>query len=205
MKKLIAVLLTAVLLSVPALAATPIIEKVNYEGNGFIEIDFQYDVQYLQPAVTVKDFTGTEYATIIYERDDDDLTFRAEGLVSGESYEITVSGIRYGYSGAYEAISDVFTLPETGVPAIKKVEYDEGELEIEFVEKVSFLNPTLEVTDLNGTVYQSFIAETEGDSIEAYVKGLNFGDTYLLRISGVALRGTDAWLDASAEFVAWDD
>lgn len=207
MKKLIALLLTAMILTVPALAAAPEIEHIEYEGNNFIEIDFRGDVSYDNPVVAVRDFSGTEYAVTVYERDDDDLTFRAENLVPGETYEITISGIRAGRSGEYGTVSGQITVPVADMPAVQRIEYDRGdrELEIEFVQKVDFENLQVEVTDLTGTVYETRIIETDNDSIDLRVDGLTVGETYLAKIAGVSLRDQGVFQSIAAEFVAVDD
>jgi len=207
MKKLTAILLTALILTLPALAATPVVERVEYEGNGFIEIDFQSDVSYENLTVAVRDAAGTEYAVTVYERDDDDLTFRAEGLTPGETYDIAVSGVRGGYSGEFETVTGQITLPEAGVPAIQKVEYDrdDQELDIEFVEKVDFSGVAVEVTDLDGTVYATRVVESDDDSLEVRVEGINPGGSYLARVTGVSLRGLNDFQTVAAEFVARDD
>lgn len=207
MKKVIALLLAVMVLTLTAsaLAETPVVEKVEYEGNGFVEVDFLRDVEYQNLTVTVKDFLGAEYAVTIFERDDDDLAFRAEGLQPGETYEVTIAGVRSGRSGEYETISQQISVPEAGVPAIKSVEYEDGELEIDFVEAVSFQDVQLEVTDLNGTVYESKITETDRDSLEARVSGLVWGETYLVNVRGVSVRGLDSYMTAAMEFIARDD
>lgn len=207
MKKLIAILLAALILTIPALAAAPEVERVEYEGNGFIEIDFRNDVSYENLAVAVRDFAGTDYAVTVFERDDDDLTFRADGLQPGETYEITVSGVRSGYSGTFETITQQITLPEAGVPAIQTIDYDRGdrELDIEFMENVDFSGVQVEVTDLNGTVYATRVIESDEDSLEVLVEGLTPGDTYLAKVVGVSLRGLNDYQTSSLEFVARDD
>lgn len=207
MKKLLALLLTAMILTVPALAAVPEIEHIEYEGNNFIEIDFRGDVSYDNPVVAVRDFSGTEYAVTVYERDDDDLTFRAENLVPGETYEITISGIRAGRSGEYGTVSGQITVPAADMPAVQRIEYDRGdrELEIEFVQKVDFENLQVEVTDLTGTVCETRIIETDNDSIDLRVDGLTVGETYLAKISGVSLRDQGVFQSIAADFVAVDD
>ena len=207
MKKMIAMMTAVLLLTVSALAAAPTAERVEYEGNGFVEIDFVGNVSYENPGVTVRDFTGTDYAVTVYEWDDDDLAFRAEGLTPGETYEITVSGIRGGYSGEFGNFTAQITLPEAGVPAIQKIEYDreDRELDIEFVENVDFSGAAVEITDQSGTVYATRVVESDEDGLEVKVEGLVSGNTYLARVSGVSLRGMNDYQTAAAEFVARDD
>lgn len=207
MKKLTAILLAAMLLTLPALAAAPEAERIEYEGNGFIEMDFIRDVSYENLSIAVRDFSGAEYPVTVFERDDDDLTFRAENLIPGETYEIIVSGIREGRSGDFGSVTGQISIPEAGIPAVRSIEYDaeDRELDIDFVEKVDFTDLQLEVTDLNGNAYATRIIETDRDGFEAKVDGLTRGESYLARITGVSLSGLNDARTVTAEFVARDD
>lgn len=208
MKKMISVVLVVLVLCVSAmaLAETPVIEKLEYEGNGYIELDFARDVQYQNLSVTVTNAAGEAFDVTILEQDDDDLTIRADGLQKGQSYTVTVSGIRSGASGEYETVSAEISLPEEGVPAIQSVEYDreDAELDIEFMERVDYSDLTVEVTDLSGNTYQNRVIESDSDSIELRVDGLTEGETYLVKVSGVSLKGLNNFLTASQEFAAID-
>lgn len=207
MRKLTAILLAAMILTFPALAAAPEVERIEYEGNGFIEMDFLRDVSYENLIIAVRDFSGTEFPVTVFERDDDDLTFRAENLIPGETYEIIVSGIREGRTGDFSSVTGQISIPEAGLPAVRSIEYDAGdrELDVEFVENVDFSGLLLEVTDLNGEVYETRIIENDRDSFEAKVDGLTRGETYLAKISGVSLSGQNDFRTITAEFIARDD
>lgn len=207
MKKLTAILLAAMLLTLPALAAAPEVKRIEYEGNGFIEMDFIRDVSYENLNIAVRDFSGVEYPVTIFERDDDDLTFRAENLIPGETYEIIVSGIREGRSGDFGSVTGQISIPEAGIPAVRSIEYDaeDRELEIDFVEKVDFTDLQLEVTDPDGNVYATRIIETDRDGFDAKVDGLTRGESYLARITGVSLSGLNDARTVTAEFVARND
>jgi len=207
MKKLTAILLAAMLLTFPALAAAPEVERIEYEGNGFIEMDFLRDVSYENLSIAVRDFSGTEYPVTIFERDDDDLTFRAENLTPGGTYEITVSGIREGRTGDFGSVIGQISIPEAGLPAVRSIEYDAGdrELDIEFVENVDFSGLQLEVIDQNGNAFETRIIENDRDSFEAKIDGLTRGESYLAKISGVSLSGQNDFRTITAEFIARDD
>lgn len=208
MKKTLAMLMAILTLSVSALAEAPTIEKIEYEGNGIIEVDFHRDVTYENLTVEMKDLDGNAYPVTIFVQDDDDLTFRAEELKGNTTYEITISGIRSGMSGDFETVTGQLELPETSVPAIKSVEYDgeDRELDIDFVEAVDYdsANLLVEVSDSTGTTYTTRIIETDSDSLELQVDGLTYGEMYLVKVSGVSLRGQSSFVSASMEFTAVD-
>lgn len=208
MKKMISVILVALLLtlSAAAFAETPVIEKIEYEGNGYIELDFLHDVEYQSPSVSVTNGSGESFSASILELDDDDMTIRVDGMVKGQNYTVTVTGIRSGRSGEFETIRGEISLPEEGVPAIQSVEYDrkDRELDIDFMERVDYQNLSVEVTDLNGNLYEVELHETDSDSIELWVSGLTEGQTYLVKVSGVSLRGMNSYQTVTQEFVALD-
>lgn len=207
MRRLTAILLAALLLTLPALAAAPEVERIEYEGNGFIEMDFFRDVSYENLSVKVSDFSGAEYPVTIFERDDDDLTFRAENLAPGETYEIIVSGIREGRTGDFGSVTGQISIPEAGIPAVRSISYDaeDSELDVDFVENVDFTELQLEVTDQSGAVYETRIIEKDRDGFEAKVDGLTPGESYLAKISGVSLSGLNDYRTITADFVALDD
>ncbi|MEE1200803.1 MAG: hypothetical protein U0L09_09130 [Christensenellales bacterium] len=224
MKKMIAILLAALVMTLsigfaemPEAETTPIetssteipvavnsvvVERAVFEGNGFIEIDFYNDITYEAPAVVVTDAEGVEYPATLFELDNDELTFRAEGLQPAATYNIAISGVRVGLTGALETVDAEITLPEEGVPAINKVDFDAvtSELEIDFLEPVEYQNLLIEVTDLEGVVYEAVITEMENDSIDAITTGLVAGETYLVKIIGVSLAGQANYMTASMEF-----
>lgn len=71
-KKLLALVISVMTImatTVPALAATPTIEKTEYEGAGYVEVDFTRNVQYKNAKVSVKDSSGKSYKATIKERD----------------------------------------------------------------------------------------------------------------------------------------
>lgn len=190
-----AVLLTAA----AALADTPVIKKTEYEGKGFVEVDFRGKVNYNNPAISVTDENGKAYTAEIYELDDDDISFRILNIAEGMNYSVTVNGVRAGVNGAFESVSTDFRVPAVGELIIADVDFDadDAELEIDFNGRVSYHNPELRVTDAAGTVYAANIVELDDDSIEARVDGLVRGETYSLELSGVQLAngGSDAVIE----------
>lgn len=113
MKKILSLVLALVLtlsLTAPALAASSLIKKVEYEGNGKVEVDFRSRVQYKNAKVTVKDSGGKSYSTRITEKDSDDLEFKVSGVQSGKTYTFTISGIRKRGASSYTKISGKFTV-----------------------------------------------------------------------------------------------
>ena len=118
-RKLLALAIAAaMLLAGAAFAETPTIESVEYEGQGYVEVEFREDVRYEAPAVTVTNSLGLNIPAELIETDDDDVLFRVDGFNPDETYAFTISGVRVGPTGAYEAVTGEFTTPENDIPFI---------------------------------------------------------------------------------------
>ena len=212
MKKWIALLLTTAALlaaALPAFAASASIKKTEYEGSGYVDVDFKSRVQYNNVKVTVRDSSGKTYKANITEKDSDDLTFKAVGISSGKTYTYTISGVRTGGSGSYGSVSGTFKTPgsSSGSTAkklsIKSLDYDAGdrELEIEFSAKVQYDNLRVRVTDSTGTKsYTVRILEKDNDSIDIRVSGLRSGQKYTVKVAGVRAGSSGSYGGVSKSF-----
>lgn len=209
-KKLLALVISVMTImatTVPALAATPTIEKTEYEGSGYVEVDFTRNVQYKNAKVSVKDSSGKSYTATIKKRDNDDLTFYVKNIKAGKKYTYTISGIRAGRSGSYKKVTGKFTVPAKNKVSIKSVDYDreDRELEIEFAGKVQYKSTKVTVKDSAGKSYTVKILEKEKDSIEVRVKGLKVGNRYTVTVSGVRSGSSGSYTSVSKTFTAIDD
>ena len=207
MKKASVLLIAALALmalSFTAFADTPEIQKTVYEGFGIVEVEFFRGVQYQNPEVKVQDEQGNTYQAIIWETDDDDITFSVENLSEGRIYSFTIDGVRSGFSGDYGAVKGEFAVSSQGEAAIKEIDYDgdDRELEIEFHGRVEFDNPTVEIMDNEGNSYETRIREKDRNSIELRVSGLERGRQYRAVVSGVKAEGGDAFVSVSGLFTA---
>ena len=204
-KILALLLLVAVMLSLAAsaLAATPVVKKTEYEGNGYVEVEFKKNVQYKNAKVSVKDASGKSCTVKIVEKDKDDLTFYVKGVKAGAKYSYTISGVRSGKSGAYTSVKGSFKVPAAKL-AIKKVKYDrrDKELEIEFKTNVQYKNLKVTVKDASGKSYKVSKIEKDSDEVEVRVKGLKKGVKYTVTVSGVRAEGASGYGSASKSFTA---
>lgn len=204
MKKLLSVLLIALLAaSVPVFAAQNDTIRVEYDGYGRVEVDFRKNVRYKDAMVEVKDSQGASLPAVIMDRDEDDLDFVVENLIPGESYSFNFTGVTYLLSG--EAVpGGSFRVPGEGEVAIKKIDYDrdDRELEIEFVGRVEYEELLVTIEDTVGKTYDVNIRERDRDSLEARVSGLDRGSEYTVTVSGVRLTDSANTVSVSASFVA---
>ena len=130
MKKTLTLVLALVCLicaAIPAMAATASIKRTEYEGSGYVEVDFKMDVQYKSAKVTVKDSDGKSYTAKISDKDEDDMTFKVSGIKDGKTYKYTISGVRSGGSGSYDKVSGSFKVPSAKKLSIKSLSYDRGD------------------------------------------------------------------------------
>ena len=202
-KRFVAVILalvTILSLSVPAMAAAPETLKAEYEGRGYVEVDFKTKVQYKNASVTVKDPAGKKLAAKITEKDDDGITFYVKSLKPDTTYSFTISGIRKGQSGSYGTIKGSFKTPKSAL-SVRKAEYDrkDGELELEFYGLVQYNKPKVSIKDADGKTYTCRISELSRDELEIVVKGLKCGK-YTVKVSGIRLKGDKTYTTITASF-----
>lgn len=95
----------------PAMAAPPRLEEVEYKGGGMVEVEFLKKVRYRNPRVTVKDAEGKTCRASITGKDRDDLTFKIKDYKEGASYTFTVSGVRKKGTKKYGSVSGTVTIP----------------------------------------------------------------------------------------------
>ena len=195
-KRFLAVVLAMVVMlcsAVPALAAAPDLEKADYEGRGYVEVDFRTRVQYKNVEVQVMDAAGKPLAVRITEKDDDDMTFYVKGLKPGKAYTFTISGIRNGRSGSYGMVTGTFKTPKNEL-SVRKAVYDrrDKELNLEFYGRVQYKNPKVVIKDATGKTYPCQIEELDRDEMELAVTSLPKGK-YTVKISGIRLQGDQAY------------
>lgn len=206
MKKRIFALILTILIALScatvSFAATPVIKKTEYKGNGIVEVDFQKNVQYKSAKVTVKDSNKKNCTVTIKEKDNDDLKFYVKGIKNSTKYTYSISGIRSGKSGKYVTVSGSFTTPSAKL-AVKKAVYNskDKELEIDFNSKVQYKNLKVTVKDANGKAYTVNTTEIENNSIETRVS-LTRGKKYTVTVSGVRLANNGSYTSVSKTFTA---
>ena len=208
MKKRIVSLLLVVLLltvsAVPALAAAPKIKKVEYDGNGVVDVDFTTkNVRYKNAKVVVKDSSGKKLTARIIEKDNDEVSFKATGVKAGKKYTFTISGVRAGKSGSYGTVKGSFSTP-SGKPRIVKVAFDPDydDLEIDFATDVEYKNLKITVRDADGNNLLIYNIEKGPDNLDMDVEGMVAGNTYTVTISGVRVKGVGSYTSVSKTFVA---
>lgn len=205
MKKLLgAVLVLLLVASVSALAVQNDTIRVEYDGYGRVEVDFRKNVRYDEAKVDVRDSSGASLSAVILDLDEDDLDFVVEDLVPGETYSFTISGVTYRLSGEPVPAEGSFRVPGEGEVAIKKIDYDreERELEIEFAAKVEYADLQVSVEDANGKSYDAKVREKDRDSVELRVSGLDRGVEYSVTVSGVRLPDSANTVSVTENFIA---
>ena len=98
--------------SVSAMAAAPIVEDVDYEGSGRVEVEFYGKVQYKNVKVKVKDTSGKSYTASIINKDSDDIKFRIKNYKTGKTYKISVKGVRERGTSAYGTATCKLKIPK---------------------------------------------------------------------------------------------
>lgn len=206
-KRIVATLLAILLLTMcaaPALAAAPKIKKIEYEGNGVVEVDFTTkNVRYKNAKVVVKDVDGNKMTTRILEKDNDEISFKVSDMAADSTYIFTITGVRAGNSGSYGKVTGRFMTP-ANKPEITFVKYDPNyeALEVDFAANVEYKN--LKVTIRDGSGKYVFISDLEKDPDELNmdVEGMKVGKRYTITVSGVRVKGVGNYTKVSKTFVA---
>ena len=89
----------------PASAASPMIEDIEYCGSGIVEVDFYGDVMYRNTKVTVKDNKGKKYRASIIKKDSDDIKFKIKKYKKGRTYKFKIKNVRSWNGGSYRTVS----------------------------------------------------------------------------------------------------
>ena len=89
----------------PASAASPMIEDIEYCGSGIVEVDFVGDVSYKNTKVTVKDNKGKKYRASIIKKDSDDIKFKIKKYKKGRTYKFKIKNVRSWNGGSYRTVS----------------------------------------------------------------------------------------------------
>lgn len=89
----------------------PVIENVDFDAeDDELEIEFMGRVEYRNAKAAVKDARGNSLFTEINKKRSDEMELRVAGIVLGEKYTVTVSGVRVkGSTGSYGSASYTFT------------------------------------------------------------------------------------------------
>lgn len=191
-------------LSVNVFAAAPVIEDVEYEGRGLVEVEFKKDVRYKNVKVTVKNAAGAKMTAKIVDKDEDDLTFFVKNLKPGAKYTFTISGVRAGRTGSYQTVKGSFKVPAKD-PFIKEIDYDrkDKDLEIEFVKRMQYKNLKVTIKDSDGKVVRCRIDEKNAKEIELDILGtMKVGKTYTVTISGIRTGGSGSYTTITSRFTA---
>ena len=88
----------------------PVIENVDYDAEDEqLEIEFMGRVEYKNARVAVKSAKGKKLVAEIDYKKSDEMEVYVEGIVLGEKYTVTVSGVRRkGSTGNYGSVSYTF-------------------------------------------------------------------------------------------------
>ena len=188
---------------VPA-GAKAVIEEMDYEGNGKVELDFKGSVRYKKAKLTVKNAKGGKVKAVITKKSPEELEFVIRKPKQGQTYSFTISGIRNKKDKKYGRVKGKIYIPVVnGSVPVETVEYDpkDTEVEFEFSKKVKWQNPCVSVWD--GRQHLALgISETENDKIEVKVSSLQKGSLYYYCIRGIAKKTDSAFSQVSGTFIA---
>ena len=108
----LAVLTTMFQVALPINAAS-LVEEVDVERNGEVEVEFREDVKYNNLKVTVKDANGKSVAINVIEVDEDGVEFKLTSFTQGAKYTFEISGITVLSTNKKTSVTGSFKMPGT--------------------------------------------------------------------------------------------
>ncbi|MDO5455734.1 MAG: hypothetical protein Q4F25_02325 [Eubacteriales bacterium] len=107
----------------PAEAAAPKKDTVEYEGYGIVECEFTQEVQYKNPKVTVKDNVGREYTAVITLKNSKEIKFKIRNYRKGAKYTFRITGVRKKGTKLYGKVNGtvIITKHKLAEDKIKKI------------------------------------------------------------------------------------
>lgn len=191
MKKIISLILGALLLlSAAALAETQI--RAEYEGFGYVELEFSRNVVWSDPRVTAVDSEGTPYDVQIIKVDEDDLKLRIPLIEDGRDYTLTLSGA----DGEAPASVSFFASPEKS-SLIEEIDFDAtdsaGIIEVDFNFDVVYDSGfSITITDMNGAEQSYYEIKKDSDGFDVHVGKLAVAQSHIITFTGVAAKDDKA-------------
>ena len=165
------------------------VTKVTCTSDGKVTISFKNKVSYTDEAsaiITAED--GTEIACTISKQNKRAMVMTAEGLVQGQKYTLTVSGIIVEDSTEATTITKTFTVKgmKTKNRIVKTTANSDADtVTIKMSAATFYKEATVEVTDTEGEELDATIVKKTRNAIKVKVEGLEKGEKYKVTINGV--------------------
>ena len=179
------------------------IEKTEYEGGGYVDVDFRRDVLWKKAKVTVKDSSGKKYTAKIVKKDHDSIDFYVKNIKAGKTYTYTISGVADWQGKTYGSVSGKFVTPKISSSVkVKKAKLDwaERELSIDFNKDVYLEDAKVTVKDSSGKAYKAIIMDWDEDDLEVYIPSLKAGKKYTYKVTGIVAAGASNATSVSGTF-----
>ncbi|WP_290773521.1 hypothetical protein [Anaerofustis sp.] len=187
------------------------------ESKNKIDVNFKKKVIWDNNiSITVTDANGNSYNARITDKDDDDMEFYVDNIKDGQSYTVTIQGIKAYNENAFSSLKINFETKkqEKSVKSnlkVKDVDFDREDREVSFdFDKLikAKSNAYIVIKDSNGNTYSdknSYLICDE-DDIELFLdKNLTQGKKYTYSIYGVTQSGSNSYKTITGSFTAWDD
>lgn len=149
------------------------VKSVDYDldsGDKGFDIDFSQRVQYKKNSkVLVKDSKGKSYKAFFEDRDSDDCEINVKGLKAGKEYTITIKGIKSVTSKKFETVTITAKIPSLNeLLKVKEVDYDmeDGELDIEFSTKVTYMKPQVFISNVSDDNSITLVDDEDNDDVD---------------------------------------
>jgi len=193
----------------PETPVEPVIEiasaKCNVEGK--VAILLSAKAKYSKNfAVIIKDSSGEIIESTVLNRAASRIAVQAIGLVKGESYSITVRGIKAKGAKKFGRITGTFTVThiKTSARSMNKfkqyVAAPDLVVNIRCTTNVELKDPMVTVTDANGIAYEASVIGSKGRLISISISEPIDDQIYTVEITGVKVEGENNYGSVTAMF-----
>lgn len=166
--------------------------KATCTAAGKVNVKFKGMVTYAEDlSVTVTDETQNELETTVSKKNRGMMVIKIAGMVKGQKYNISISGIRKKGETEYGNVNCTFTAKRLKTTCkakkiTKKVTVKKkNTIIIKCKSNVKFKDATVTVSDQNGDKYEAKLVGKSKGNIKVSIRGLKKASTYTITITGV--------------------
>ncbi|MDO5155632.1 MAG: hypothetical protein Q4D51_06675 [Eubacteriales bacterium] len=181
------------------------LSKVTCTASGKLNISFKEKVNYADTLnIVLTDEAGTEIPCTISKKKKSSMTIAVKGLVKGQSYQLSISGLVSQKTN--EAVTVEQTFKAKGIKTACKAEKvsvsKANNVSLKLKGSACYKDAVVEVKDENGTVYEAKIVKKAKGSIKIAVEGLEKGKKYKVTISGIKTKKEKNYSSITTSFKA---
>lgn len=181
------------------------ISKVTCTAAGKINVSFKNTVTYTSAvAAKLTDASGKAIACKIEKKNKNLMTIAANGLVKGQKYTLTITGVKAQNVDQAATITQTFTANgmKTECEISKTDTKVKNSIVLQLKGSAEYKNATVTVVDAKGNALNAKITSKSKGSIKIAVTGMKKGQKYTVTVNGVKVHKENNYSSISKTFTA---